>query len=66
RMIWTHHDQCGFNWALVEKWKPDLIILAPTERYVLCAPGRAPLNMPAGPDKTLLEHDAAQPLAPPG
>jgi hypothetical protein len=60
RVIWTHHDQCGFDWALVEKWKPDLVILAPTERYVLCAPGRMPRNMPAGPDRALLEKEAAR------
>ncbi len=64
RVVWTHHDQCGFNWALIEKWKPDLVILAPTERYVLCAPGRVPRNMPDGADKTMLEKEAAQPLPP--
>ncbi|KAB7740851.1 hypothetical protein F2P47_07350 [Parvibaculum sedimenti] len=47
RLIWTHHDQCAFDWALVERYKPDLLILAPTERYGLCAPGRAPRNEPA-------------------
>ncbi|MDR3498938.1 MAG: hypothetical protein P4L72_06900 [Parvibaculum sp.] len=62
RLIWTHHDQCGFKWDLIEKWKPDLVILAPTERYVLCAPDRVPLNMPDGPDKALLEKEAAAPL----
>lgn len=46
RLVWTHHDQCGFDWALVERYKPDLLILAPTERYGLCAPGRAPRNEP--------------------
>lgn len=64
RLIWTHHDQCGFKWDLVTKWKPDLLILAPTERYVLCAPGRVPRNMPDGPDKALLEKNAAAPLPP--
>jgi hypothetical protein len=60
RLVWTHHDQCGFNWGLIEKWKPDLVILAPTERYVLCAPGRTPRNMPAGPDRAMLEKQAAR------
>ena len=46
RLIWTHHDQCAFDWGLVERYKPDLLILAPTERYGLCAPGRAPRDEP--------------------
>lgn len=58
RLVWTHHNQCAFDWGLVETYKPDLVILAPTERYALCAPGRSPKNMPESDDKRLLEEQA--------
>ncbi|HEY4343436.1 MAG TPA: hypothetical protein VGN05_03750 [Parvibaculum sp.] len=60
RLIWTHHNQCAFDWGLVETYKPDLVILAPTERYALCAPGRSPKNMPESADKKNLEEQAAR------
>ena len=46
RLVWTHHRQCGFDWSLLETYKPDIVIFAPTERYVLCAENRVPLNLP--------------------
>jgi hypothetical protein len=46
RLIWTHHRQCGFDWSLLTSYKPDIVIFAPTERYILCAQGRSPGNMP--------------------
>jgi hypothetical protein len=58
RLIWTHHNQCAFDWGLVETYKPDLVILAPTERYALCAPGRSPEGMPQSADRKNLEDQA--------
>lgn len=58
RLIWTHHNQCAFDWGLIEAYKPDLVILAPTERYALCAPGRSPKGMPNGAVKKDLEEQA--------
>lgn len=58
RLVWTHHNQCAFDWGLVETYKPDLVILAPTERYALCAPGRSPKGMPEGKAKQELEKQA--------
>ncbi len=60
RLIWTHHNQCAFDWGLVETYKPDLVILAPTERYALCAPGRSPKGMPPGVDRKNLGEEAAR------
>lgn len=60
RLIWTHHNQCAFNWGLIETYKPDLVILAPTERYALCAPGRSPVGMPESADKVSLELSAGR------
>lgn len=60
RLIWTHHNQCAFDWGLIETYKPDLVILAPTERYALCAPGRSPKGMPEGAGQKSLREQAEQ------
>jgi len=36
RYIWMHHEQCGFKHSVVEVAKPDIVILAPTERQMFC------------------------------
>lgn len=46
KVVWMHFEQCGFDWSVIERYKPDLLILAPTERLALCAPGRVPVNQP--------------------
>lgn len=50
RLLWMHHDQCGFDWKFIEELKPDLVVLAPTERSAFCVPGRSPLNRPPFPE----------------
>jgi hypothetical protein len=50
RLLWMHHDQCGFDWKFIEELKPDLVLLAPNERSAFCVPGRSPLNRPAFPE----------------
>jgi hypothetical protein len=45
RYAWVHHDACGFDWTVIEKVKPDLVLIAPTERETRCL-GHRPLNMP--------------------
>jgi hypothetical protein len=62
RLIWTHHNQCAFDWGLVETYKPDLVILAPTERYALCAPGRSPKGMPDSAGAKKLKSEAERNL----
>ena len=36
RYIWMHHEQCGFRDSVVAAAKPDIVILAPTERQMFC------------------------------
>ena len=44
RAIWIHHHQCGFDWKLIERLKPDEVWWAPTERFILCDPGARPID----------------------
>jgi hypothetical protein len=36
RYVWIHHEQCGFKLSVVESYRPDVVILAPTERQMFC------------------------------
>jgi alginate O-acetyltransferase complex protein AlgJ len=47
RAIWTHHVWCGFDWRLVERYRPDQVWYLPTERYIPCDPSKTPKNLPA-------------------
>jgi alginate O-acetyltransferase complex protein AlgJ len=44
RVVWMHHQWCGFDWKGVEELKPDEVWWLPTERYMLC--GAKPRNFP--------------------
>jgi alginate O-acetyltransferase complex protein AlgJ len=44
RVVWMHHQWCGFDWKRVEEWKPDEVWWLPTERYMLCR--AKPRNFP--------------------
>jgi hypothetical protein len=44
RAIWIHHHECGFDWKLIDKFRPDEVWWAPTERFLLCDPGVAPID----------------------
>ena len=39
RAIWIHHHECGFDWSLIDKFHPDEVWWAPTERFLICDPG---------------------------
>ena len=36
KYIWMHHELCGFAVSVVERYKPDIVILAPAERQMFC------------------------------
>ena len=36
KYIWIHHELCGFAISVVEREKPDIVILAPAERQMFC------------------------------
>jgi alginate O-acetyltransferase complex protein AlgJ len=44
RAIWIHHHQCGFDWKLIDKFRPDEVWWAPTERFLICDPGVVPID----------------------
>jgi len=43
---WMHHLGCNFDFADVERFKPTLVILAPTERYARCPSQNWPPGLP--------------------
>jgi alginate O-acetyltransferase complex protein AlgJ len=47
RAIWIHHHECGFDWKLIDKFRPDEVWWAPTERFLLCDPGVVPIDFEA-------------------
>jgi alginate O-acetyltransferase complex protein AlgJ len=44
KVAWVHQDECAFDWRIVERLKPDYVLLAASEREARCRRGR-PLNM---------------------
>ena len=36
KYIWMHHELCGFAISVVERYAPDIVILAPAERQMFC------------------------------
>ena len=44
RFIWIHHHECGFDWKYIDKFRPDEVWWAPTERFLICDPGVVPLD----------------------
>ncbi len=46
-MVWIHHAACEFDQGIIDRFKPDILIYAPTERFLTCKNwSRTP--MPAG------------------
>ena len=44
RAIWLNHRECGFDWNWIDKFQPDEVWWAPTERFLICDEGVRPLN----------------------
>jgi len=44
RVVWVNRRLCGFDWKVVERFQPDEIWWAPTERLMLCEPGSRPID----------------------
>jgi len=36
KYIWMHHELCNFAIGVVERYSPDIVILAPAERQMFC------------------------------
>lgn len=48
RLVWTRSQICGFDWDVVSRYDPALVILIPTERQLPCSPNSWPLHLPKG------------------
>jgi alginate O-acetyltransferase complex protein AlgJ len=46
QVIWEHHKWCGFDWTLIDRFKPDEVWWMPAERYLLCEPNVRPNGFP--------------------
>lgn len=46
RVGWLHHSKCQFNFEDVLRFRPHLVILVPTERYMPCASNKWPSGLP--------------------
>jgi alginate O-acetyltransferase complex protein AlgJ len=44
RAIWLQHRRCGFDWKLIDRFHPDEVWWAPTERFLVCDPGVRPID----------------------
>ncbi len=44
--VWFHHNYCGFDWAWIDKIKPDEVWWMPVERLLICRPGQRLKNFP--------------------
>lgn len=40
--LWTHHQTCHFDRGLIARFRPDILIYTPTERFFPCTGGRNP------------------------
>jgi alginate O-acetyltransferase complex protein AlgJ len=36
QVIWQHHQYCGFDWNLIDRFHPDEVWWMPAERYLVC------------------------------
>jgi alginate O-acetyltransferase complex protein AlgJ len=48
RAVWFHHNYCGFDWAWIDKIRPDEVWWTPVERLLVCRPGQKLKNFPEG------------------
>ena len=48
RAVWFHHNYCGFDWASIDRIRPDEVWWMPVERYLICRPGQKLKNFPQG------------------
>ena len=48
RAVWFHHNYCGFDWASIDRIRPDEVWWMPVERYLICRPGQKLKNFSQG------------------
>ena len=56
-VVWIHHRYCGFDWRVIEKFRPDEVWWMPGERVLLCQ--ASPTGLPEGPNGTVADKASA-------
>jgi alginate O-acetyltransferase complex protein AlgJ len=46
RVVWLHHQFCGFDWHWIDEFHPDEVWWMPNERYMLCGRDSWPVGLP--------------------
>ena len=44
RVVWLAAQHCGFDWAAIDRFRPDEVWWMPNERFLICDPGVRPLD----------------------
>ncbi|MBV9286450.1 MAG: hypothetical protein JO288_01265, partial [Hyphomicrobiales bacterium] len=44
RVVWLEHKHCGFDWRMIDRFRPDEVWWMPNERFLVCGPGARPLD----------------------
>ncbi|HKN30216.1 MAG TPA: hypothetical protein VJY34_20995 [Roseiarcus sp.] len=44
RVVWLASNHCGFDWAAIDRLRPDEVWWMPNERFLICDPGVRPLD----------------------
>ena len=44
RVVWLASQHCGFDWAAIDRLRPDEAWWMPNERFLVCDPGVRPLD----------------------
>ena len=45
QVAWTEFRGCGFDFSMIDRFKPDEVWMMPTERQIVCLPNVVPLGM---------------------
>jgi alginate O-acetyltransferase complex protein AlgJ len=44
RVVWLASNHCRFDWAAIDRFRPDEVWWMPNERFLICDPGVRPLD----------------------
>jgi alginate O-acetyltransferase complex protein AlgJ len=44
RVVWIDHQHCGFDWKVIDRFRPDEVWWMPNERFLICGPGVRPVD----------------------
>ena len=44
RVAWIYHKHCGFDWSVIDRFRPDMVWWMPNERQLICDPEARPVG----------------------